>query len=76
MSYDELIETISQIVENEKIKKNGLSLIYELNETDHLNLNMQIQQRVQPYSNKLVQSDEFEVILGGLSIKFVKLKNS
>ena len=34
MTYQDLIETISLMVENPKIHKNGLTLLYELNEQD------------------------------------------
>ena len=35
MDYNELIETISEVVNNGKIHKNGLILTYELSEENH-----------------------------------------
>jgi len=39
MTYEKLIETISEIVENKNIEKKGLSLTYTLNEMTHKKMN-------------------------------------
>lgn len=72
MTYDELIETISLIVENEKIQKNGLTLIYELNERNHKTLQEQLFYKSNPPDVILIPTNEFEVELGGILVKFVK----
>jgi hypothetical protein len=74
MDYTQLIETISLIVENEKINKVGLTLLYELEEKNHKQINEALYYKANPYSNKFEPSDEFEVMLGGILVKFVKLK--
>jgi len=38
MNYEELIETISEVVNNENIHKDGLVLLYELDEKNHVNM--------------------------------------
>lgn len=73
MTYDQLIETISTIVENEKIQKTGLTLYYELDEINHNIINEALFLKANPYSNKFVPEDEFEVMLGGVLVKFKKI---
>jgi hypothetical protein len=74
MTYEQLIETISLIVETEKIQKVGLNLHYELDEKQHLILNEEIYRRTNPYSNNFTLTDEFEVMIAGILVKFTKRK--
>lgn len=74
MNYEQLIETISLIVENEKIQKVGLTLVYELNDVHHKKMNEVLYYKTNPYSPEFIPSDEFEVTLGGILVKFVKSK--
>jgi hypothetical protein len=74
MTYEQLIETISLIVETEKIQKIGLTLNYELDEKQHLILNEDIYKRTNPYSTNFTPTDEFEVMIAGILIKFTKRK--
>lgn len=71
MNYETLIETISLMVENEKINKKGLTMVYELNEEDHLNLNVDLFYKTNPNA-QFNPTDDFEVEIGGILIKFVK----
>jgi hypothetical protein len=73
MKYEQLIETVSAIVENEKIEKVGLTLTYELEESKHNEINQSLFFKSNPYSSKFEPSDEFEVMLGGILVKFKKL---
>ena len=74
MNYEELIQTISTIVENETIYKKGLTLVYELDEKNHRQMNEQLFYKSNPVTAKFVSSDEFEAELGGVLVKFVKPK--
>jgi hypothetical protein len=73
MSYEQLIETVSLIVENEKIKKVGLTLFYELPEKEHNAINEALFLKANPYSTKFEPTNEFEVMLGGILVKFKKI---
>jgi len=73
MTYEQLIETISLIVETEKIQKVGLNLHYELDEKQHLILNEEIYRRTNLYSNNFTPTDEFEVMIAGILVKFTKI---
>ena len=72
MNYTDLIETISLIVENPNIQKTGLSLLYELPDNEHNEINKILNEKANPYSINFIPSDEFEVMLGGVLVKFKK----
>ena len=74
MTYEQLIETVSLIVENEKIYKTGMTIVYELTELNHKQMNEQLFYKSNPPSAKFTKTEEFEVELGGIIIKFVKEK--
>ena len=73
MDYAQLIETISLIIENEKIHKNGLTLTYELPEKEHNAINEAIFRKTNPYSTSFIPNNEYELEIGGIIIKFKKL---
>jgi hypothetical protein len=73
MEYTELIETISLIIDNPKINKNGLTLLYELPAQKHNSLNEAIFKKANPYSNNFIPNDEFELDIAGINVKFKKL---
>lgn len=72
MNFDKLIETVSEILENEKIEKNGLVLTYNLNPKAHLAMNLELQHKTQGVNSEFKPVDEFEVEIGGIVINFVK----
>jgi len=74
MNYEELIETISEIVENTKIHKIGLVLTYELSDVNHKQMNEQLFYKSNPVTANFERSDEFEVEIGGILVKFIKEK--
>jgi hypothetical protein len=72
MNYDKLIETISELLENEKIEKNGLTLTYNLNPKAHIAMNLELLHKTQGMNTEFKPVDEFEVEIGGILIKFIK----
>jgi hypothetical protein len=72
MNYDNLILTISQIVENENINKNGLSLQYNLEERVFNDINLDLFQRSNQVFTDFKPTDEFEVVIGGILVKIIK----
>ena len=72
MTYENLIETVSLILENEKIYKPGLTLIYELNPKNHKAMNELLFYKANPPHLTLDYTDEYEVDIEGLTIKFIK----
>lgn len=74
MNYEHLIQTISAIAENEKIEKEGLSLVYELEPTNYRKMNEHLFYKSNSTATEFTPSDEFEVELGGILVKFIKRK--
>ncbi len=72
MDYSQLIETVSLMVENEKIYKKGLTLVYVLTDKNHKQMNEQLFYKSNPATVKFVPVDEFEVEVEGIIVKFVK----
>lgn len=72
MNFEKLIETISEILENEKIEKYGLVLTYQLHPKAHLAMNLELLQKINGQNANFEPTDEFEVEIGGILIKFVK----
>jgi hypothetical protein len=74
MTYESLIQTVSEIVDNPNIEKNGLVLVYELPENIHNQMNEELF-----YTLKqgviFVPSDIFEIEIEGILIRFKKVKN-
>lgn len=72
MKYEELIETISEIYNNEAIKKDGLVLVYYLDDKKYKTTLEEFFYKINPPSEPCVYTDEFEVELGGLLVRFMK----
>ena len=73
MNYDKLIKTISEIINNDLIYKEGLSLTYTVDEHIHVKLDEHFFYKANTKkSTKFEPTDEFEVEMGGIIIKFVK----
>ena len=72
MKYEELIDTVSEIINNEKINKNGLIITYVLDEEKHNKMNEHLYYMSNPNGTDYEKNDEFEVEIEGLVIKFIK----
>jgi hypothetical protein len=72
MNYNELIDTISEIVNNEKIHKDGLTLVYTLDEQNHKKMDEHLFYKSNPNNIDFIHRDIVEVEIGGILIKFVK----
>jgi hypothetical protein len=72
MTYEKLIETVSLILENNNIYKNGLILTYALTPKNHKAMNEILFYKSNPPSANPILTDEFEVEIEGIIVKFVK----
>lgn len=73
MKYNNLIETLSLIIENDKIYKKGLTLTYKLTPEEHIDMNEYLFfLNEENKGQEFIQVDEFEVEMGGILIKFIK----
>jgi hypothetical protein len=76
MTYDELITTVSAIINNPEIYKVGLTLTYELPEKTHRQMNENFFYAINAVNMVPQQSDMFEVEVEGVIIRFIKRENS
>jgi hypothetical protein len=73
MKYEDIIKTVSEIIENEAILKENLTLEYRLNEEQHRLLNEDLWKRSNPITmNFIYNSEPFEVEVDGIVVRFVK----
>lgn len=72
MKYDQLVESLTEIVNNPNIIKTGLSLTYSLPEKNHKQMNEEFFYKVHSLPAVPVLSDVFEVQIGGIVVKFIK----
>lgn len=73
MKYEDIITTVTSIVNDETIYKEGLTLSYELSKSDHTNLNEEIFHMFNPMTAEFIPNDEFEIAIGGIIIKLIKI---
>jgi len=72
MKYEDLIATVSEIVENDNIYKPGLVLLYELDEKRHIEMDEHLFYKANPEDTEFVHKDVVEVEIGGVIVRFVK----
>jgi hypothetical protein len=73
MNYNKLIETMSEIVNNDLIYKKGLTLVYEIDEHLHEKLDEHFHYKIKGDNvPNFKHTDDFEVEIGGIVIKFIK----
>lgn len=73
MKYDNIIETVSEIIGNQNIIKQNLTLEYRLDEEQHKLLNEDLWGRTNSVSlNFTYVGEPFEVEVEGIVVRFVK----
>lgn len=72
MNYDTIIKTISDIIANDNIYKEGLILIYELDDKIHKQLDEELFIKLNGNLINFEHQDVFEIELGGIIVKFIK----
>ncbi len=72
ITYDDIIKTISEIIENDNIYKKGLTLTYTVSDKHHFKLNETLYYKKNPNGDKFTNSDVIELELDGLTIKIIK----
>jgi hypothetical protein len=72
MKYNELIKTISEIVNNEEIFKEGLILTYELEEDNHKKMDEHLFYMANPKGTDFEHKDTVFVKFGDIKVKFIK----
>lgn len=72
MTYENLIATFSEIINNEDILKDGLVLFYELDEENHKKMDEHLFYKGNEKDVKFEHRDIIEVEIEGFTINIVK----
>lgn len=72
MNYEILIQTISEVINNNDIYKKDLTLLYELPVKLHKQMDEHLFYKANPNSTEFVHRDEIELEVGGIKVKFIK----
>jgi len=72
MTYEQLIDSVTSILNDETIYKNGLTLTYELIPKNHKAMNELLFYKSNPITDNPILTDEFEVDFDGIIVKFIK----
>ena len=72
MNYEKLIETISTVINTEEIYKEGLTLLYELPDKLHKQMDEHLFYKANPNHTEFIHRDEIELEVGGIKVKFIK----
>jgi hypothetical protein len=72
MTYEQLIDSVTSILNDETIYKNGLTLTYELIPKNHKAMNEFLFYKSNPITSNPILTDEFEADFDGIIVKFTK----
>jgi hypothetical protein len=72
LTYDDLLETFSLIINNEGIKKDGLLLFYELEEENHKKLDEHLFYKTNDRHALFEHRDIIEIDIEGFTIRIIK----
>lgn len=72
MNYEDIIRTVSEIVNNENINKEGLVLLYEMEENEHKKLDEHLFYKANSDATNFEHKDVIELELGGIIVRFIK----
>ena len=72
MKYDDIIKTVSEVINNDEINKEGLVLLYEMSESDHKKMDEHLFYKANPESTEFQHKDVIELEIGGIVVRFVK----
>lgn len=72
MNYQKLITTLTEIYNNENINKEGLTLVYELSPKEHKGMTEELFYKSNPSTANCIYTDEFEVVIEGIIVRFIK----
>lgn len=72
MTYQELIKTISEIVNNDDIIKEGMTLVYELDPENHEKMDEHLFYKVNDRNAKFSHQEIIELEIEGLIVNIIK----
>jgi len=72
MKYEDIIKTVSEVINNDDINKEGLVLLYEMSEVNHKKMDEHLFYKANPESAAFQHKDVIELEIGGIIVRFVK----
>jgi len=72
MTYDNLIDSIKEIVSNDDIYKEGLTIVYELDELNHMKMDEHLFHTSEEKDGDFTHRDIIEIETNGVKIKILK----
>ena len=66
---------MTSIINDETIEKEGLIMVYELNEKRHKQMNEELFYKSNPMTAEFKPADEFEVDFEDVKVKFIKKRD-
>lgn len=72
LTYDDIIRTVSAMVDNDKITKEGLTLYYQIPEVNHQKLDETLYYKFNPRGKDFEHRDIIEVSISGIDIIITK----
>jgi hypothetical protein len=72
MNYDDIIKTVSEIVNNDEIYKEGLILQYQMSDNNHKKMDEHLFYKANPDSKDFEHNDVIELEIGGITVRFIK----
>ena len=72
LTYDDIIETVSEMVDNERILKEGLTLTYTIPTINHLKLDEELYYRHNPDGDGFTHNEVIEIEIGGINITILE----
>lgn len=72
MRYEELLEIISEVVNNDKIRKNGLIMVYELDEVNHRKMDEHLFYKSNSKDVEFVHRKVIDIEVGGFIVRLLK----
>lgn len=73
MNYENLITTLSEVITNENVYKQGLKLVYELEEQEHIDLERYVF-NLRNSNEEFKPANIFEIESDGIKIQLIKKK--
>ena len=72
MKYEDIIKTVSEVINNDDINKEWLVLLYEMSEANHKKMDEHLFYKANPESAAFQHKDVIELEIGGIIVRFVK----
>lgn len=67
-TYNDIVETVSEIVNNDKIRKDGLTLNYVIDSYNHKKLDETLYYKTNPNGSDYEYTDIIEIEMGGINV--------